>query len=190
VRVLRLRQYPRFRDPVYLSSANETSPGTALSPCTTGAHLHTAPQWHFTSVNSYNVARIPDRHSAKPWRRWDGREPRHPQHCRLTAHQSRFARSPVFGTGSRAKPGMTGCQRHRYQPRFSVLGRANTLKPPAPPTAVPRPQLFQTPFCRRFCPFQPEPPTHGFSVPCSARKSFFYQRVQACNSRLSRNTSG
>jgi hypothetical protein len=54
---------------VYLSSANETTPGTALSPCVADTYARGAPQWHFGPTAGYNASQIVDRPSVKPWRR-------------------------------------------------------------------------------------------------------------------------
>ena len=38
-----------------LSSANETTPGTALSPCITGPYVPVAPHWHLVPATGHNA---------------------------------------------------------------------------------------------------------------------------------------
>jgi transposase len=43
---------------LYLSSTNETTPGTALSSCITGSYVPKAPGWPSASIRGYTVTRI------------------------------------------------------------------------------------------------------------------------------------
>jgi len=53
---------------LYLSGADETTPGTTLYSCPMGTHVPTAPHWHFASDNGYAVTQIADHDTVKPWR--------------------------------------------------------------------------------------------------------------------------
>ena len=58
---------------LYLSGADETTPGTTLYSCLMGTYVPTAPHWHFASDNGYAVTQIADHDTVKPWRtlyRW------------------------------------------------------------------------------------------------------------------------
>jgi hypothetical protein len=66
-RLGRIRTF--FRPHLYLSSDNETTPGTGLSPCVADTYALGAPQWHFGPAAGYNAFQIVDRPSVKPWRR-------------------------------------------------------------------------------------------------------------------------